>query len=229
MIDGNAIVPDSKEMLCFHPHGALCCGWTIAQASKQLCSLKTNIHWLVASALFKIPFIGDWLSWCQCGPVDSSNMKKLMVQDKNIAILPGGFNSAALFKRNHHRCYVRKRKGFVKYALQYGYTLRPCYTFGEELTYRTFNFFEGFRMKLADRNIPPVLFIGNIFAPLMPLNNINLVTVCGEPLVLPHIINPSKQDIDEWHGKYVSSLQDLFDKHKATYAATGVNAQLQLL
>ena len=34
------------------------------------------------------------------------------------------------------RVYVRRRKGFVKLALRYGYTIYPIYTFGESHTYR---------------------------------------------------------------------------------------------
>ena len=41
-------------------------------------------------------------------------MKELMSQDKNVAILPGGFEEATLYKRGKYRLYLNKRKGFIK-------------------------------------------------------------------------------------------------------------------
>jgi hypothetical protein len=37
-----------------------------------------------------------------------------MKKKQNIALLPGGFEEATLFKRGKHRLYLSKRKGFVK-------------------------------------------------------------------------------------------------------------------
>lgn len=40
-------------------------------------------------------------------------------------------HQVALYEYQHERVYLRQRKGFIKYALQHGYTLVPGYTFGE--------------------------------------------------------------------------------------------------
>lgn len=37
-----------------------------------------------------------------------------MAQGENVALLPGGFEEATLYKRGKHRLYLRKRKGFIK-------------------------------------------------------------------------------------------------------------------
>ncbi|GMI56059.1 hypothetical protein ScalyP_jg755 [Parmales sp. scaly parma] len=89
---GPPIAPDSKTMLCFHPHGALCVGWTFAIGNELLCGVKTKITWLVAPLLFRIPLISDYLRWMQVGPIGPAQMKKLMREGKNVALLPGGFN-----------------------------------------------------------------------------------------------------------------------------------------
>ena len=36
----------------------------------------------------------------------------------------------------------------------------------------------------------------------------------GSPLGLPRIENPSDDDINKWHGKYVSEVQRIFEKYK---------------
>ena len=34
---------------------------------------------------------------------------------------------------------------------------------------------------------------------------------------LPKIENPTRADVDEWHGKYIIHLKEHFDKHKVTF------------
>lgn len=91
-------------------------------------------------------------------------MKSRMRRGENIALIPGGFQEATMFEYNRHTVYIKRRKvralafastpqpagrmrvplcadpaplaqGFIKYALQHGYRVYPCYTFGEERTY----------------------------------------------------------------------------------------------
>lgn len=115
----------------------------------------------------------------------------------------------------------------MKYALQNGYKLVPVYTFGEERTYYAFSWLME-KLKFLNRfKIPAVVFIGKyIFAPN---DNITCITVVGAPLQLPKIEKPSEADVDEWHDKYIQSLQTTFDKHKANYAHDGAEAELEIL
>ena len=41
------------------------------------------------------------------------------------------FQEATITCKDVDRVYIKDRKGFVKYALQYGYDLVPSYTFGD--------------------------------------------------------------------------------------------------
>ena len=61
-----------------------------------------------------------------------------MTERRHVALLPGGFEEASIVEPGRERVYVRRRKGFVKLALRYGYTIYPIYTFGESEAYRTF-------------------------------------------------------------------------------------------
>lgn len=77
-----------------------------------------------------------------------------MKKGSDIAILPGGFEEATLYRYNRHRIYIKKRTGFIKYALQYGYYIIPTYTFGEELNYYNFTKFYSLRLFLNRYQIP---------------------------------------------------------------------------
>ena len=46
-----------------------------------------------------------------------------------------GFEEAAIHHADADRVFLKKRKGFVKYALQHGHSLTPAYVFGERSCY----------------------------------------------------------------------------------------------
>lgn len=226
IIEGEAVKRGDKVLLGFHPHGALCCGWTLANASEGLGSLSTGMKWLVAPLLFKIPLISEVLSWNSVASAEPRSMKKIMATGQNVSLLPGGFHSASLLKYGAYRCYVLKRKGFIKYALQYGYKVRPCFSFGEEKTYWTLNWFEKARMNiLATRNIPPVWFLGKY--GVLPFDNIDMTLVVGEPIQLPKIENPSRYDVNKYHALYIDGLRKVFDNHKKEFASKDAVLELQ--
>lgn len=57
--------------------------------------------------------------------VDPNNLKSLLKRGKTVGILPGGYEEATLTSENEMRFFIEKRKGFIKYAMKYGYTIRP--------------------------------------------------------------------------------------------------------
>jgi 2-acylglycerol O-acyltransferase 2 len=187
----------------------------MANASESIGAEKCDINYLVAPLLFKIPVINDLLSWFNVGPAVGAHMKRQMKKGTNIALLPGGFHEAALFTRGKYKVFIKKRTGFIKYALQYGYTIRPTFCFGEEKTYYTCNKMEAFRMFLANYNIPPVWFAS--FWTILPSPNLTMNVVVGEELVLPTIENPTKEEVSKWHEVYVERLVDVFEKNKKEY------------
>lgn len=168
-----------------------------------------------------------------------------MAKGANLALLPGGFEEATVYKRNAFRIYIRKRTGFIVYALRYGYKLYPyvrpprflhtschilsymptylplsrTFCFGEERTYFTcgLDFLTPFCLWLNQYKIPTVCAVGTF--GLMPSPNQHLVTVIGPPLQLPKIEKPTAEDVAKYHQLYVRSLLALFDKHKAKYGA----------
>ena len=64
------------------------------------------------------------------------------------------------YRYGEESVYIKKRKGFIKYALRYGYRVHPVYSFGENDTYYTFHWFPKTRMMLNKYKIPAILFFG---------------------------------------------------------------------
>lgn len=212
------LVPaDAKTVFAFHPHGILPCGF-LKNGVHSHRFATSNAEWLVTDNLFWFPITRDMLQWCSFGPVSKPNFVRLLKEERNICLLPGGFEEATIYAYGKHRVFIKERKGFIKLALQYGYTVRPVYTFGEELTYRSLHYFLQLRLVLNRYKIPGVLFLGSLWCFFMPKSNLNLITVVGKALELPHIPHPTRADVDKYHDQYVEALQSLFDRNKHKYA-----------
>ena len=132
-------------------------------------------------------------------------MKKYLKNNKNIALLPGGFEEATIYEYNKNNVYINDRKGFIKYALRFGYTVVPVYTFGEEKTYKSINLYEKTRLLLNKLKIPAVFFYGKFL--FLPYSDISMTTVIGEKINLPLIKEPKQNDIDKYHDLYKKKIK----------------------
>jgi hypothetical protein len=165
-----------------------------------------------------IPIMADSCSWIGARGCRKENMISLMSKNRNIALLPGGFEEASIYKRNRHKVFIKERKGFIKYALQYGYSVTPCYGFGEEKTYWEINIAPtSWRLWLNKYKIPGIVFIGKYF--LLPDNNLDLTMVVGKPIQFPTIAEPTTEDIEKYHAIFIKALQEVFDRNKGLYGA----------
>jgi len=169
-------------------------------------------------ALSYLPFGGIFAIWLGAKPVDASAFDKFMKQGANISFLPGGFEEATLTHNKNDRVFIKNRKGFVKYALKYGYTIHPVYTFGENKTYSSLNNLDKFCLFLNKLKLPKLLFWGKYW--LLPRDDVELHCVIGEGIKLPIIENPSPEDINKYHDIYVNKLINLYNKHKTTFKAS---------
>lgn len=217
--------PNSKTMFAVGPHGVLTQGWCRFNTSTIF--TKSDITYLIAEALFYFPFCRDFMVWGSGAPCTAPVFKKLMPTGANIALLPGGFEEATLYKRGVHRLYIKKRQGFIKYALQYGYAIRAGYVFGEEETYWTIKIWPKLMLWLNKFKIPGVVFVGKFF--FLPNPDLNLYVVIGKPVQLPHIENPTKEDVDKYHALYIETMKALFNKYKGRCAKEGEAAELHIV
>mmetsp|Transcript_6448 Transcript_6448/g.15662 ORF Transcript_6448/g.15662 Transcript_6448/m.15662 type:complete len:384 (+) Transcript_6448:88-1239(+) len=226
-------IRQEKSVLAFHPHGILCCGYSMnGPWSPHFLEHCGKVTFLIDGNLrYNNPFFKLLLDWYKHPLRDfkdpgKETLKELMVAGGNIVIVAGGFMEATLFRYGHDRVAVKKRKGLVKLCLQHGYWLHPVYTFGESETFYAFQGLTWLRLLLAKYNIPTVLFAGCWWCPMMPFPSAELITYVGEPVQLPHIPEPDAADVDRWHDEYVKALVRLFEENKA--AAGKPDAKLEV-
>lgn len=186
-------------LLCQHPHGLFTYGFIQNGSAARIDArdpevyvpeafrhMKPNAVALVEPLLFKIPLIRHFIQAFGCArPATKKMMFELMEKKIPFGLLPGGSEEIILSRHGHERVYIKKRKGFIKYALQHGYTIALGYTYGESDSYRTSDFAQGFRMWLLKRFKVPSFFCWGIWwCPLLPRGKVALETVLGNPFVL---------------------------------------------
>lgn len=208
------------NLYAFHPHGAFCMGWSVLFCSKIMNDGLVRFVFspvLYASPLFRL--------WCRLVGRPGSASKAAMIgymkerKDKtrrdHLALPPGGFEEATLSCQGKDRVYIKKRVGFVKLALQHGYNVVPVYTFGENMTYANVQGMWKLRLWLNNLGLPAIVIFGSWVNPFLPKrHNRGIKVVIGDPIVLPKISNPTREEVKLWHDKYIASLIRLFEDHK---------------
>lgn len=92
-------------------------------------------------------------------------------------MVPGGFEEATITSTQELRIFIESRKGFIKYALKYGYKIRPVLILKEHQILCTFDHLTNFRLFLNKFKIPMTIF-WNRFGLLFPPNK-EIITIVG--------------------------------------------------
>lgn len=170
---------------------------------------------LVASITLAVPGYRELLMWLGCVDAGKRTAKKCLKANKHLYVLPGGEAEQMLTRRGEHRVFLKKRKGFVKLAIEHGSALVPVYAFGETDMYHTTDFLMRPRKALMKHlRIAIPLFWGAWGSPVPKPGT--LAVVVGTPMrikkVEPEAI--TRQLVDKTHAAFVDALRALFDKHK---------------
>ena len=214
--------PQQPLLYAVHPHGAFCLGWSVLFCSKIMNDAR--VRFCFSPVLYASPFFRLWSRLVGYpGSASKAAMIGYMKGGKgsigdHLALPPGGFEEATLSCQGKDRAYIKKRVGFIKLALQHGYNVVPVYAFGENQTFWNLQGFWKFRLWMNSLGMPAIVIFGSWLFPLMPKrHSLGLTVVVGEPLVLPTIPNPTREEVTLWHDKYIASLTRLFEEHKEDY------------
>jgi len=182
-------------MFAYHPHGMFCWGFFLHGGLHPLYCKNGRVvlQGLVADGLFKSPpFYWIWNKMLGVvGSASKDNMRSKMAKRESFGLLPGGFEEATISARGKDRVYLKKRQGFIKYGLEFGYKLVPVYTFGESDTYYNPPGLYGLRLWLNAYGVPTVLPWGEWWCPILPRFNTQVHSVAAKPIALPRIPKPT--------------------------------------
>jgi 2-acylglycerol O-acyltransferase 2 len=173
---------------------------------------------LISSLIFNIPLMRNVFSWVCCGSVDKQSFRKHLRDGKTVIIIPGGIQEVTMMDPQESQDLVvllKKRKGFVKLALETGSPIVPAFCFHLDGSFAYYIPRGDFISKLARRiGFLPVIYMGRFWIPFGIPRPQQIHVVIGKPIYLPTLgRNVRQEDVDKYHEIYVQQLKELYNRH----------------
>lgn len=230
--------PEKNYMFCSHPHGVLCYGVIGALGSegsgfsKLFPGLTAKLITLEGS--FWLPGFRELLLGMGACSSSKKSLQYLLSRDQGMApvLMVGGLPEISNYNKDKIVLIIKKRKGFIKLAIENGADLVPVFSFGEtdifeqpsgvnSLIDRFFKDCLGFH---------PIVFSGrgylqNWFGVLPNKKQINVVV--GSPIPVQKKEDPSLQDIDQLQLRYIEGVLDLYNGNKSNYGYQNIDLEIR--
>ena len=169
---------------------------------------------MVGTGFFYLPFAPEYQTWMGTVPVSAGIVRKAFLSKRDLGLVPGGFEEAALAHPGTNELWLMPNLGWVKHAMRGGHGVVPVFSFGETEFMPQWRGHLLQRARFAGRTRIPM----TVPARLLPTRH-PVAFVVGAPVWFPHIQDPTKAQLQECHGRYVAAVRVLYDKHKAAYGA----------
>lgn len=207
------------KIFCTIPHGLAPVGIVAYPGWSKLFGDRLNRP-TAAPMVLKLPVIGYFLKKIGYIEASSASIKKALEKEENVGIVLDGI--AGMFQQDKkvEVGWVKQRLGIVKIALTTGTPLVPVFGFGHSELWRIlvdpFGLLEKISLAL---NVSVTPFCGRPFGllPFGPPYRTPILLAFGEPVVVPKIETPTKEQIEEYHGKLMASFMQAFETHKLAY------------
>ncbi|KAK1134839.1 hypothetical protein K0M31_007608 [Melipona bicolor] len=241
--------PNKLYLLCSFPHGVLCTGicgafgTDVAGYRELFPHIECRI--VILDRHFNTPIFREYCR-ITCSASSSPESMNLLLSTKPEApytgrvtiLIVGGAAEAAESKPGTYRILIKRRKGFIRLALKNGVPIVPVCSFGETNLFDQLTFTEGSFMKKLQNyirkkiGVPPVYLIGRGFSQycmsFIP-HRTPVTVVVGSPMDLPKIEEPTEEQINEYHEKFVEHLVNFFEKEKHKYVENADSVHLEFV
>ena len=204
-----------KNYLCVMvPHGALSFVGIASAVRGTFPEFQGRLPTAVADALLYTPILKHVLGIFGLVSASKGSMVKTLKKpgvEGTIVLYVGGMAELFLSCENEEKLYLKNRKGFIKLALTQGVDVIPVYLFGNTsvLSVLKTGLLASFSRKFG---VSLTYIWGRFYLPI-PRGG-KLLYVSGKPLGMPHILNPTQDDIDKWHAKYCDEVTRIYNQYR---------------
>ena len=203
-----------KTIYCYHPHGLFSIGAVllavelIRRGEKIAFVTSAHMRWFNPLLKMFMDMAGIEIVGASAKEVQAA-MKR---GERSLILVPGGYEEAVLTQNGFERLFLQERKGFVKYAIRYGYSLTPVYAFGENDLYTCVPVASGLRNWLAKWKIPIVVFYGDSRIPVFPhQDGKGVKIIVGNPLEFSG--DERNTAVRAAHALYMDRLIEMYYRH----------------
>ncbi|XP_063909572.1 2-acylglycerol O-acyltransferase 1-like isoform X2 [Zophobas morio] len=233
--------PKRNYLFCCFPHGVLPVGpfTTIQSPHSEFHKLFPNfsVKLVILSQNFLMPLLRELAYGLGCISASSKSLDYVLSSPEGgqvVILMPGGAVEAYNSRPGQYKFVVKNRKGFVKVALKNGSPIVPVISFGEpdlfdQVQGPTIRKIQEFLRGIL--GIAPVIFSGRGFFQysfgVVPRRK-PIKTVVGTPIELSKVENPTREQIEDLHGRFKQELVKLFEEYKYKFLENPEKTQLEL-
>ncbi|XP_043579954.1 2-acylglycerol O-acyltransferase 1-like [Bombus pyrosoma] len=241
--------PNKLYLFCNFPHGTIpsgvygAFGTDIIGRRELFPGLEFRV--VILDQFFRSPLFREYCrincalgSSAECIKQHLSTRPPPPYTGRATVLIPGGAAEVFESKPGTYRILIKRRKGFVKLALQNGNPLVPVCSFGETDIFDQVICPDGsYTRRLQEfirkkSGIPLVLQNGRGFFQytfgLIPRRK-PITVVVGSPMELPKIEEPTREQVGEYHEKFVNHLVNFFENEKHKYIENADSVHLEFV
>ena len=172
-----------------------------------------------ADVILHVPFLRRLMTWWGMTRVSKHALKEtlgLPFPHNVLMFQPDGI-AGMFYGLEQEQIVLNKRRGFCKIALQTGASLVPCYVLGANDLYDRTMGPTSWAAQLSHHcHASLVFWRGRFGVPFGCFPKpVKLVVVVGPPLdAVARVEQPTQEQIDALHQRFVTALKELYQRHK---------------
>ena len=211
-----------KYIIAVQPHGVVSVNHVLLMARRDRYFPDHPKRDMIASVLFRIPFLREFHLWLGCTDASKRTAQKILRHNMSLLLYPGGEQEQMRSRIDEFGLYLKHRLGFIRLAMEEGgIEIVPILAFGETRIFEQAPILLSFRLWLVKKFQMGIPFLYGRWGTIIP-RKVPLHLVMAPPFKVPAFKHPPKDAVHACLNDYIAHVTDFYEKEKGKYDYDGV-------